>query len=325
MKINIGCGYNRLDGWLNLDASPDSAADRLMAAHDLQLSANSASEIKALQLVEHLGFFRSKYFLSECWRVLRPGGLLLLELPDVEGTFRAFLDGDHAAREAALGWVYGAETPGMGHVYCPPAELLRELLGEAGFEVRAVSRFLFQPHRPALRVEAVKEESDSAALNAALRRRLLDKGLTGLPCEEEKAGLELAVRRLVSAEGDHARALEQALICAPAVLEYFSLEEENEPQPSREASACARLADWGLQGRMAAEYRSAAERGLAPESAFAAALARGRSLAAAALAGRQPDGLPPAEAAPAVFTAASAAGWLYRLKAVAGVKKAQTV
>ena len=74
MKLNIGCGYNCLDGWLNVDISPDSAADRLMPAHDLDFHDGSVSEIKALQLIEHLGFFKARYFLSECWRVLEPGG-----------------------------------------------------------------------------------------------------------------------------------------------------------------------------------------------------------------------------------------------------------
>lgn len=322
MKVNIGCGYNRLEGWLNADSSPDSAADSLMQAWDLKLENACAAEVRALHLVEHLGFFRTKYFLSECWRALRPGGLLLLETPDIDAAFRIFLDGDHAAREAALGWIYGAETPGMGHAYCMPAELLRELLQESGFSVVNISRFMFQPHRPALRIEARKEESDHAALNSALRRRLLDRGITELAREEEKAGLEQAVRRLVRGEGNPGRELEQALVCAPAVMEYFALTEENDPHPSAEASACAVLAGWGLQARLAAAYRDACGRGLAHEPAYAAALSAGRAAAAAALAGRAPEGPSPAEAAPAVFTAASAAAWLFRAKAAAAARRA---
>ena len=315
MKLNIGCGYNRLEGWLNADNSADSAADSLMEAHDLRLENASAEEIKALQLVEHLGFFKTKYFLSECWRVLETGGTLTLETPDIEKTFSVFLAGDAAAREAALGWVYGPETAGMGHVYCLPKELLLELLAEAGFETRAATEFLFQPHRPALRFEAVKKDAERAALNAALRRRLLDKGLAIFGCEEESAGLELAVRRLTGGAGDPGSELEQALVSAAAALEYFTLAEENEQRPSPEAAACARLAGWNLQGRMAAEFLANYGGGKDTEAAAAlAAQALGRELIKAALDGAAaPHGPPPADQAPAVFTAEAAAAWAFRL------------
>lgn len=314
MKLNIGCGYNRLAGWLNADNNPESAADTLMEAHDLRLENASAQEIKALQLVEHLGFFKAKYFLSECWRVLEPGGTLTIETPDIEKTFSVFLAGDAAAREAALGWVYGPETAGMGHAYCFPKELLAELLAEAGFEVRSVAGFLFQPHRPALRFEAVKEEGERAALNAALRRRLLDKGLALFGREEESAGLELAVRRLTGGACDPAAELEQALVSAAAALEYFTLAGENEPRPSPEAAACARLVEWDLQGRMAAEFLANYGEGKAADGAAAAALALGRELLKAALAGAAaPHGPPPPERAPSVFTREAAAAWAFRV------------
>lgn len=314
MKLNLGCGYNRLEGWLNVDNSADSAADSLMEAHDLRLENSSAGEIKAQQLVEHLGFFKTKYFLSECWRVLKPGGTLTLETPDIEKTFSVFLAGDAAAREAALGWVYGPETAGMGHAYCFPKELLLELLAEAGFETRAAAEFLFQPHRPALRFEAVKKDGERAALNAALRRRLLDKGLVLFGREEESAGLELAVRRLAGGAGDPGSELEQALISAAAALEYFTLAEENEQRPSPEAAACARLLEWDLQGRMAAEFLANYGGGKDTEGlAASAALALGRELLKAALAGAAaPHGPPPADQAPSVFTARAAAAWAFR-------------
>ncbi|MGD9642345.1 MAG: methyltransferase domain-containing protein [Elusimicrobiales bacterium] len=315
MKLNIGCGYNRLEGWFNVDNSADSAADRLMEAHDLRLESGSADEIKALQLVEHLGFFKTKYFFSECWRVLKPGGLLTLETPDIEKTFSVFLSGDAAAREAALGWIYGPETAGMGHAYCFPKELLSELLAEAGFETRAVTEFLFQAHRPALRFEAEKKEGERAAVNAAMRRRLLDKGLAVFRREEESAGLELAVRHLAGGAGDPGSELEQALISAPAALEYFTLAEENEQRPSPAAAACARLLEWDLQGRMFAEFLANYGGGKDAERvAASAALALGRELLKAAQAGAAaPHGPAPAEGAPAVFTLEAAAAWAFRL------------
>lgn len=314
-KLNLGCGYNRLEGWLNLDASPASAADRTMPAHDLDFPAASVAEIRAAQLAEHLGFFKAKYFLSECWRVLEPGGRLLLETPHIEKTFEIFLAGDHAVKESALGWVYGSETAGMGHVYCFPAPLLEELLAEAGFAVERREEFFFQPARPALRFLAFKKQGEKAALNAALRRELLDRGAPVFEDEEISSGLELAVRRLVAGGGNSAAELEQALVSAPAALAYFSLSEENEHRQSREAAACARLCAWELQGRQAAAYLAGLDSGLDKAQAFEAALKSGRALLAAALAGQAlPAGPEPAQGAPAVFTSGTSAAWAFRRK-----------
>ncbi len=313
LKLNIGCGYERLDGWLNLDSGPASAADRLMPAHDLAFPAGSAAQVRAAQLIEHLGFFKAKYFLSECRRVLKPGGALLLETPHIERTFELFLSGDTRAREAALGWVYGSETPGMGHVYCFPKDLLLELLDEAGFEAAAPEEFLYQPGRPALRVRAVRREGERPALACALRRRLLDERIA-VPADELcAAGLERTVRTLTGSAGAPAAALAEALISAPAALAWFALEGENEERPSPEAAACSRLAEWRLQGRLAAVYAAELERGADRDRAYRAALAAGRSLTEAALAGAAvPPGPAPAEGAPEVFTADTALAWSLR-------------
>jgi hypothetical protein len=316
MKLNIGCGYNYLPGWLNLDADERSAADRLMPAHDLEIENGAAEEINAAHLVEHLGFFKTKYFLSECWRALAAGGTLKLETPHIEKTFEVFLAGDHQAREAALGWVYGSETSGMNHLYCFPKDLLAELLAEAGFGITRIEEFAAQPFRPALRIAAVKKDGEKPALNAALRRRLLDGGLARFDDELVSAGLESAVRRLVAGGGNSALELEQALISAPAALEYFTLAGENESRQTREAAACARLCAWDLQGRLAAGYAAALEKGLRADAAYAEAVAAGRGLLAAALEGAgEPAGLPHCPDAPAVFTEQTAWAWEFRRKA----------
>lgn len=315
MKLNIGCGYNYLPGWVNLDSDPACRPDVQAQAYDLPFADGGAGEAMALHVVEHLGFFKVKYFLSECWRVLVPGGGLALELPDIERTFRTFLDGDEAAREASLGWVYGAETAGMGHSYCPPKELLLTLLGEAGFIAEKTEEYLYQPHRPALRIAAVKKEGERAALNAALRRRLLDAGVPCFGSELCLAGQEAVQAAVLAAHGSPEKVFAQTLSSARLAMEYFRLSGENELHESPYAAACERLAAWGLQGRMAASALISSEGGAAAADAFAAGLALGRAAIDAAAAGGPLPGAPgPDEGAPAVFTLPAIGDWLGRQK-----------
>lgn len=317
MKLNIGCGYNPIKDWTNVDISPDSAADTLMPAHSLDFPDDSVSEIKALQLIEHLGFFKAKYFLAECWRVLEPGGLLTLETPHIEKTFQIFLAGDHKVKEAALGWVYGSETPGMNHLYCFPAELLAALLEEAGFEAGRPEEFFFQPSRPALRFKAAKKSGEKAALNAAFRHRLAEKGLAGFEGELEGAGTDFVIRRLVACDGDKALALEAALYSAPAALEFFSLEEENEHHPSAQASACARLAAARVQALLMAGLETAAGAGEVSEELFNDVLNAGKEFIAAALRGGALPAAPEAGAFPALFTLDLARAFMAKKRALA--------
>lgn len=317
MKLNIGCGYAYLPGWVNLDADPACRPDVLARAWDLPLGTACAEQVQALQLAEHLGFFKARYFLSECWRVLAPGGRLLLETPDIEKTFRLFLDGDRDAREAALGWVYGSETDGMGHRYCFPKELLPELLAGAGFAVLEAEEFDYQPGRPALRFSAVKKEGERGALNAALRRRLLDAGLPCFGSEVQAAGQEATIAAILAAHGSPEKVLEQSLRSAPIAFEYFMLAGENEAKESPFAAACERLAGWGLQARLAAVLLAEAGPGRDFGKAYDAALAFGSAALAAASAGGQlPAGPDPQEGAPPVFSRLAAEEWFSRVQAL---------
>jgi len=317
MKLNIGCGYNPLKGWLNADISADSAAEKVMPAQNLELADDSVSEIKAQQLIEHLGFFKAKYFLAECWRVLEPGGTLTLETPDIEKTFRIFLAGNHAVKEVALGWVYGSETPGMNHLYCFPAELLAALLVEAGFEAGEKEEFFFQPSRPALRFRAVKKGGEKAALNAVLRHKLVEKGLAGFEGELEGAGTDFVIRRLIACDGNKAAALGAALYSAPAALEFFSLEEENEHHPSAQAEACAKLAAARVQARLMAELEAAAGNGEISEELFNDVLHSGKKYLADALSGAALPAAPAAGTAPALFTLDLARAFMAKKRALA--------
>lgn len=317
MKLNLGCGYAYLPGWVNLDSDPACRPDVLAQAWDLPFGAACAEQARALQLAEHLGFFKTKYFLSECWRVLAPGGRLLLETPDIEKTFRTFLGGDRGAREAALGWVYGSETDGMGHRYCFPGELLAELLAGAGFSAAQEEAFDYQPGRPALRFSAVKKEGEGGALNAALRRRLLDAGLPCFASEVHSAGQEAMIAAILAAHGSPEKVLEQALCSARIAFEYFTLAGENESKESPFAAACERLAGWGLQARMAAVLLAEAGPGRDFGGAYDAALAFGRAALAAASAGAPlPAGPDPEGGAPPVFGRLAAAEWFSRVQAL---------
>lgn len=289
MKLNIGCGYEYLQGWVNIDSGRDSLADRFMEAHRLEFDDGSAEEIRAAQLIEHLGFFKAKYFLAECYRVLKDGGLLTLETPHVEKTFKSFLKGDRAAREAALGWVYGGETPGMEHRWCFPEELLGELLEGAGFRLKIKKAFEYQPHRPALSLSARKKSGPAADFEAAFRRELA-AGDTALFQDEYAASeTEKLLKAALSPAifDDNERVFELALYEPRLAEAFFRVR-----GPEKYMKAAAGLGKGNFTARI---YAALAAQPLesGQKAAFDAALRAGRGCLKEALAGRLPAAVKP--------------------------------
>lgn len=252
MKLNIGCGYKHLRGFLNVDSDMDSLADSAMEAYDLQLASSSVDEIFATQLIEHLGFFKSKFFLSECFRVLQPGGILTLDTPDIDRTFEVFIAGDRMAREASLSWVYGSETLGMQHKFCFPVELLREVAAEIGFLTQDEELFMYEQYRPAVRLILRKPpNAPRKELFAQLRRNLLNKNIPKFEDEFTIACQEEVLQLLASPRQDDRQSLLRlAVHSAEIVREYFRLEAETLPAASRYESIAAYLAEYHLQDHL---------------------------------------------------------------------------
>jgi hypothetical protein len=85
MKLNMGCGHNRLPGYVNVDSAPACAPDQVV---DLERTPwpwadNSAAEVLFNHSLEHLGG-DPKVFLAimaELYRVCAPGAVVDIRVP----------------------------------------------------------------------------------------------------------------------------------------------------------------------------------------------------------------------------------------------------
>ena len=97
MKLNLGCGLDILPGWVNVDIS--SKLGPSVEVWDLDeipwpWEDSSASEIRGVDIFEHIAHGRHTDFMCECWRVLEPGGRLYLQTTWFE-SIDSFTDPDH--------------------------------------------------------------------------------------------------------------------------------------------------------------------------------------------------------------------------------------
>jgi SAM-dependent methyltransferase len=102
-KVNLACGsvYVSGDGWVNLDyASFSRDVSQANLLGRLPLPDNSAELVYSSHFLEHIPRDLVKHFLGECLRLLKPGGVLRLAVPDLENLCRSYLShrdrGEHA-------------------------------------------------------------------------------------------------------------------------------------------------------------------------------------------------------------------------------------
>lgn len=173
----MGCGASPTAGWLNYDNSLTVRIARypglLRIASRLRLVSNehlsfaavalkapvvwanvtrripapdsSVSVVYSSHMLEHLDGGAADAFLAEVGRVLEPGGVLRLAVPDLailardyalSGDGNAFVDGTHLARQrpntvmAKMRWLLVGDR---GHAWMYDAKSLAELLTRTGF------------------------------------------------------------------------------------------------------------------------------------------------------------------------------------------------
>jgi len=98
VKINLGCGKNKQDGYVNIDiqerVKPDVVCDVLKG---LPYEDSSVDEVRAFDFLEHIETIKNISVIEEIWRVLRPGGKFESFTPDAECGQGAFQDPTHVS------------------------------------------------------------------------------------------------------------------------------------------------------------------------------------------------------------------------------------
>ena len=138
-RLNLGCGRRSLPGFINVDFQEREG----VVMHDLTkpLPWKDCEEIHAYHLFEHFQRWESEDILKNWVSALKPGGLLVLELPCLDKIISLF--SHHIQKKIPVGpWViwglYGDPSykdPAMCHRWCYSTSELRAMMQRAGLKV----------------------------------------------------------------------------------------------------------------------------------------------------------------------------------------------
>ncbi len=92
MKLHLGSGKNIKDGYINIDAYVDDPRIEKFDIFNLPYRDNEIDEILTEHLIEHIKFKDEEKFWRESYRVLKPGGILICETPDMEWLCQRFVE-----------------------------------------------------------------------------------------------------------------------------------------------------------------------------------------------------------------------------------------
>jgi predicted SAM-dependent methyltransferase len=157
LLVNIGAGESGKEGWINLDGFSGPNINYVYDVRKrLPFKNDCVKGIFAEHFFEHIDYTEeAPMFLRECYRVLRPGGVLRIIVPDAEKYMMAYATGGwqeferirplEDQRDYHYGWTYNTRMElvnqvfrqGQQHKFAYDFETMDFLLKRNGFlEVR---------------------------------------------------------------------------------------------------------------------------------------------------------------------------------------------
>lgn len=93
MKLHLGCGLGRIDGWINIDIVPGPNVDLVCdLLQDLPYDDNSIDLIFCEHTLEHFTLAEGRKLLCKCSRVLKPTGRMRIGVPGLERCLKHYHD-----------------------------------------------------------------------------------------------------------------------------------------------------------------------------------------------------------------------------------------
>lgn len=163
VKLNLGCGANIMDGWLNADLVDSKSVPPGMwpiigkifimdASEKFPFRDNQFDLIYCEDFIEHFDQKDGLSIFAECFRTLKPGGIWRIATPDFNQVIH-FFEMNHRDAIDFKHW-------GWGHKLLYAEQYARMVLGRCGFSPVVRCEFGESEHVDLKNIDTRKEQKD---------------------------------------------------------------------------------------------------------------------------------------------------------------------
>jgi glycosyltransferase involved in cell wall biosynthesis len=138
LRLNLGCGNDFREGFLNVDLFSDNPNVVYMDVRNLSFNDNSVDLILASDILEHFSHREIPKILKEWARVLKENGTLIIRCPNIRLQIDAYIRGDWDADIASY-MIFGGQTnPGDYHAVGFDEKSIKKHLENVGLNVELI-------------------------------------------------------------------------------------------------------------------------------------------------------------------------------------------
>jgi hypothetical protein len=149
MMLNLGCGNNKINGFINIDMNESCNPDIIASVENLDryFVDGSIEEIVAFDLIEHFDKSKIKDILHNWFAKLIKGGVMVIRTVDIDRLIKLYL---RNGRRLGICGLYGkrldfsvekfvwhlfseTDIPGMAHKWIYSKSSIDDLLCQIGF------------------------------------------------------------------------------------------------------------------------------------------------------------------------------------------------
>lgn len=137
-KLNLGCGNDIRDGYINIDKYSNIDSDDVLKAdvENLPFEKESVDEILALDIYEHISHIKSLSLLQHWSSILKSGGKLTIQSPAINVIFDKYYRNAKttAQLKRLIEIIFGGQDyEGNCHFTVCHPDIMKEYLEECGF------------------------------------------------------------------------------------------------------------------------------------------------------------------------------------------------
>lgn len=174
-KLHLGCGQKYMEGYLNIDypssehtVQKTSVADEFHNLYELNYKAGTIDEIRLHHVFEHFERMTACAFLASWNSWLKVGGILDIEVPDFETTFRKNFSLLNREKFEGVGLrhIFGSQEASWAvHFEGYSKKRLEKIVTTFGFEVIKINQ---TSYKRTFNIEVICKKSKSLTYNEAI-------------------------------------------------------------------------------------------------------------------------------------------------------------